>query len=409
VDSIYGKTILDTGIRVVTEKIPHLRSVAIGVWILAGTRQEEETTNGIAHFLEHMVFKGTKKRNAYQIAESLESVGGHLNAFTAKEFTCFYAHILDENLPEAIEVLSDILINPTLREQDLDKERNVILEEIRNLEDTPDELIHEYFAKDLFHPHPLGFSTLGTKENVSNFSRKDLLNFMQTNYTSGRVIIAAAGNVDHQKLVDLVKKYFRFPTSPTSAKDDQLPPEKGKNTVIESDISQAHICLGTRGYSYGNPKKIPLFVLNAILGAGMSSRLFQNIREKYGFAYSVYSFMDFFADTGVFGIYIGIEKDKIDPSIELIHRELEKLKRQRVREDELDRKKSQLKGNLMLGLESTSNRMTRLAKMEIYLQKFYTLDDTLKQIDKVTATDILEIANELFVKEKIYTTILKPR
>ncbi|MFQ6112558.1 MAG: M16 family metallopeptidase [bacterium] len=408
-ESEYKKTELRNGIRVITERIPYVRSISIGVWFTVGSRDETAANNGISHYIEHMTFKGTKTRKAYEIAESLESVGGQLNAFTGKELTCYYAHILDEHLPIAIEIIADILTNSIFDETEMKKEKQVILEEINNLEETPEELVHELFVGDLFPNHSLGFSTIGTRDNVLKFDRRTLSSYLSANYTTDRLVIAAAGNVNHSRLVKLVEKNFN--NLRNSGQRHYVPPSKpvqGKR-IIENGGIQAHLCVGTQSYSYESPKKFGLLVLNTLLGSGMSSRLFQNIREKYGLAYSIYSYIDFLQDTGLFVVYIGTDKDKIDDSIELINQELRILMTEAVSDDELQRTKSQLKGNLMLGLESTSSRMNRLAKMEIYLQNYYTLDDTLLQIESVTSKDILNIANELFPQGRILTTVLRPK
>jgi predicted Zn-dependent peptidase len=406
--SEYNKSELENGIRIVTEKIPSVRSISIGTWITVGSRDETAENNGISHYIEHMMFKGTKTRQAYQIAESLESVGGHLNAFTSKELTCYYAHILDEHLPIAVDVIADILLNSIFDNGEMEKEKHVILEEINNLEETPEEWIHDLFLNDLFPNHPLGFSTIGTRDNVLKFNRETVIDYISKNYTSDRMVIAAAGNINHQQLVKLVEEKFNN-LADSGFRDYSSPGgvSHGKR-VVENGGIQAHLCLGTQSYPYVDSKKFGLLVLNTLLGSGMSSRLFQNIREKYGLAYSVYSFIDFLQDTGIFGVYIGTDKNKIDDSIELINQELDKLRKEPVSDEELQRTKSQLKGNLMLGLESTSSRMNRLAKMEIYLEKYYTLDDTLIEIERVNSKDILDIANELFDRSRISTTILKP-
>ncbi len=406
---MFRRSVLKNGIRIVTERIPHIRSVSIGVWIKAGSRNETVLNNGISHFIEHMLFKGTKNRNAFDIAESLESVGGHLNAFTGKELTCYYAHILDEHLPIAVDVISDILKNSLFDKIEIEKEKQVVLEELSALEETPDDLIHELFASDLFPNHPLGLSTIGKRQTIQNFSRPQLLDFIKHNYATSEMVVAAAGNLQHENLVEMIEETFaafnhavnivHFPTTA---------PRYGKN-VVENGAIQAHICLGTLAYSYASEKKFALLVLNTLLGSGMSSRLFQNIREKYGLAYSVYSFIDFMFDTGMFGVYIGTDKQKIDDSIDLIQKELGNLMKQFVSPEELTRTKSQLKGNLMLGLENTSSRMNRLAKMEIYLKKYYGLDETLQAIESVTQSDVMDTAKELFDSNRIFTTILKPK
>lgn len=407
--SEFNKSELKNGIRLVTERIPYVRSISIGAWLVVGSRDESDETNGISHYIEHMLFKGTTNRTASEIAESLESVGGQLNAFTGKELTCFYAHILDEHLPIAVDVISDILSNSVFDESEMEKEKRVILEELNMLEETPEEMIHEYFVDDLYPDHSLGLSIIGKREIISGFTQQDILGYISKNYSATRLVIAAAGNVDHQELVRLVERRFAAFTD-RGSRDYQPPsgPHSGAN-VVENGAIQAHVCMGTHSYSYRNPKKFGLLILNTLLGAGMSSRLFQNIREKYGLAYSVYSFLDFLYDTGMFGVYIGTDKQKIDDSLELIKNELQNFKEQPVSGAELQRTKSQLKGNLMLGLESTASRMSRLAKMEIYLNDYFTLDDTLNEIEQVTQDDILAIANELFDSDRLFTTILRPK
>ncbi|MFQ5705927.1 MAG: M16 family metallopeptidase [bacterium] len=407
-NSNYQKSMLSNGIRVVSEKIPHVRSVSLGVWLIVGSRDENVENNGISHYIEHMLFKGTNKRKAQEIAESLESVGGHLNAFTAKELTCYYAHILDEHLTIAIDVISDILKNSIFDRDEMEKEKQVIVEEINNIEETPEDMVHDLFQNNLFPNHSLGLSIVGSRENVLNFKRENLLDYIDKNYTSNRIVIAAAGNVVHSQLVGLAeKKFAEFKSSAEPNYPNPTQPLKLRN-IFENGGIQAHLCLGTHSYSYRNPKKFGLLVLNTLLGSGMSSRLFQNIREKYGLAYSIYSYIDFLFDTGLFGVYVGTDRNKLDSSIELISKELDKLRKNRVSAADLNRTKSQLKGNLMLGLESTSSRMNRLAKMEIYLQKYYTLDDTLLEIERVSSDDLLEIANELFDPNRICYTILQP-
>ncbi|MFQ5752406.1 MAG: M16 family metallopeptidase [bacterium] len=405
----FKKSVLNSGIRVVTERIPHVRSISLGAWFLVGSRDETEKNNGLSHYIEHMMFKGTTNRKAFAIAESLESVGGHLNAFTGKEITCYYAHILDEHLPIAVEIISDILINSVFDQHEMQKEKQVILEELNTLEETPEELIHELFLNDLFPDNPLGFSTIGKRENIVNFKRQNILDYLTAKYTSERMVIAASGNVAHEEFVKLVEK--KFENFNHSGQSKYLPPSKPRHgvNIIENGAIQAHVCLGTQSYSYRDKKKFGLLVLNTLLGTGMSSRLFQNIREKYGLAYSIYSYIDFLVDVGLFGIYIGTDKHKIDSSIELINKELKKLMQIPVSTEDLQRTKSQLKGNLMLGLESTLSRMNRLAKMELYLQNYFTLDDTLNEIEKVTKEDILSIANELFEQNRMYITVLKPK
>ncbi len=406
--SLYRKSVLPNGIRIVSEKIPYVRSVSIGVWIEAGTRDELSEKNGIAHFLEHMVFKGTKTRTPFELADTLEALGGALNAFTSKELTSFYAHVIDEHLEIAIDILADLLNNPLFDSRELEKEKNVVIEEIKDLEDAPDDLIFDYFFDDLFSPHPLSLPTLGKKEIVQNFDRNDLISFKQKNYTSNRIVIAAAGNIEHQQLVDLSGKYFSESHSFSKRNFSTLPPKKPIRKERSCRAQQAHVCIGCQTIPYSSPEKYPLLLANTILGTGMSSRLFQTLREKYGLVYSVFSFTDFFVDTGVFGVYFATDDKKIDQSIELINKEFHKLLNKQLQEDELTKRQSQLKGNLLLGLESTSNRMERLAKMEIYSHGFHTLDDVIRSINQVKLEDIFTIAAHYFHPDKLHQTIIRP-
>ncbi len=410
-EALYQKTILDNGLRVVTEKIPYVRSVSLGVWANVGSRNEDGARNGISHFLEHMVFKGTKKRNVRDIAQSLESLGGYLNAFTTKEQTCFYARVLDMHVEEAMDVLADLVQNGTFKREEVDKEKLVVIEELKNAEDDPEDIIHDYFEKALFPTHSLGFPIIGTEENLRRFKREDLLAHTQSYYHPSRIVISAAGNVDHNKLVKLVEKHLNHLPSSTYV-EQRKPGPSGINHNTHGEylrpINQSHICLGTVGYSIKHRDRYPLMVMNALLGEGMSSRLYQNIRERYGFAYSVYSYTNLMSDSGVFGAYIATDKKNIENSIELIQKELTRLKLKPVSKAELDRTKSQIKGVLMLGLENMSGRMMRLGSSELYFESFTSLDTILKKVDAVTPDSIQRVANDLFKEEKFSTVIIRP-
>lgn len=402
------KSTLPNGIRVITEKVPYVRSASIGVWVLAGTMDERPQNNGIAHFLEHMVFKGTDSRSSQELADSLESLGGSLNAYTSKEHTCYYAHILDEHVNIAIEVLADMMLHSRLSEKDIAIEKDIVLEEITELEDDPGELVHEYFVQALFQPHPLSYSILGSRETVKQITREDLIDFLNLNYGGNRIIISAVGNVDHPQVEELVEKYFVHIKKPSERNGVTLTTEVPSRTIFENNFQQAHVCLGKRIFNYTDERRYALMVLNTILGTGMSSRLFQNIREKHGLAYSIYSFVDFFQDAGVFGIYLGTDKDKIDLSLEVVNKELETLVKKPIPNDELLKRKNQIKGNLLLGMESTSNRMDRLAKMEIYHGKFIPLEKTIVEIESVNQKQLSELASEIFQENKLFCTIFKP-
>lgn len=406
----YRKTILSNGIRLVTEEIPYVRSVSVGVWVNAGSRDEHSSNNGISHFLEHMVFKGTKRYSAQQIARSLEKVGGYLNAFTTKEQTCFYARVLDAHLTEAVDVISDLVQYPVFRSKDVEKEKLVVLEEMKNIEDDPDDLIHDYVDQAVYADHPLGFPIIGTAENVRAFSGKLAEEYLHAHYISGQIVVAAAGNVKHERLAELVEKLFGTQRRSSHRPRRVSGPRKARaiQRVYEKPINQAHICLGTLGYSVKDSSRYPLLVLNTLLGEGMSSRLFQNIREKYGFAYNVYSFANLMSDTGNFGAYIATDKNKVDESIALIHREFEKVASKPVSSAELKRAKAQLKGSMMLSLESMSNRMMRLGSGEIFFGEHIPLDEILRKIESIAAEDVVQVAKDLLPTENFSTIVITP-
>jgi predicted Zn-dependent peptidase len=410
-NSRYQKTTLDNGLRIVTETIPHVRSVSLGIWAHVGSRDEEKSENGISHFLEHMVFKGTKNRNVREIAQSLESLGGYLNAFTTKEQTCFYSRVLDEHLPEAMDVLADLILNSTLKREELEREKLVVIEELKNAEDDPEDVIHDYFEKALFPNHSLGYPIIGTEENVRRFQREHLRAHLAAHYVPSQMVLAAAGSIEHDALVRFARKYFRaLRLNGTPLKKHPVPSrlDKASYEEISRPINQAHICLGAVGYGIRHRDRYPLLVLNALLGEGMSSRLYQNIREKHALAYSVYSYVTMLSDTGVFATYLGTDKKNIKNALELVHKELERLKHRPVPKTELDRTKSQIKGTMMLGLENMSGRMIRLGSSELYLESYVTLDTILGKVDAVTAEDIQRVAKDLFDASRFSTIVIRP-
>jgi predicted Zn-dependent peptidase len=409
---LYRKTVLDNGIRVVSESLPHVRSVSLGVWADVGSRDESVHLNGISHFIEHMVFKGTKKRSVRDIAQSLESLGGYLNAFTTKEQTCFYARVLDTNVPEAMDVLSDIVLHATFKNVELEKEKLVVIEELKNAEDDPEDIIHDYFEKALFPDHALGFPIIGTEKNLRRFRRADLFSHLKIHYQPSRIVVAAAGNVDHDDIVRLTSRNFKHTNGGETRLRKRPPGPTQVSRPVKKEyprpISQAHICMGTVGYSVHHRDRYPLMVLNALVGEGMSSRLYQTIREKHAFAYSVYSFVNLLSDTGLFGTYIGTDKKNIANSISLVHEELAKLKNKPVSKAELRRTQSQIKGTMMLGLENMSSRMMRLGSSELYYEKCISLDSDLTKVDAVTSEDIQKVAHNLFDLERFSTVIIRP-
>ena len=407
----YKKTILPSGIRVVSETIPYVRSVSVGVWANVGSRDEDEKRNGISHFLEHMVFKGTKNRSVKEIAQSLESVGGFLNAFTTKEQTCFYARVLDENLSKSVDVLADLIQNATFDAGELEREKTVVIEELKNGEDDPEDLIHDHFERALFPEHSLGYPIIGTEKNLRAFTRKDLFSHVASHYSPSNMVVAVAGNVEHKRLVAHVEKSFRRVKQRPISRMRTRAPQKAINPIkkeIVKPITQAHVCLGTVGYSIRHKDRYALLVMNALLGEGMSSRLYQTIREKHGMAYTVYSFLSFLSDTGVFGTYIGTDRNKVDDAVRLIHREFGKLREKMVSRAELERTKAQIKGTMMLGLENMSGRMMRLGSGELQLETFVPLDSVLRKVDAVTSESIQSVANELLVEKNFSTIVVRP-
>jgi predicted Zn-dependent peptidase len=405
----FKKTVLDSGLTIISEIIPSVRSIAAGVWIKTGSRFEYPAQNGIAHFLEHMMFKGTRKRSPLEIAQSLESIGGHLNAFTGKEVTCYYANALDIHLNRSIEVLSDMVCNSVFPEKEIPRERFVVLEEIKSTKDTPEEHIFDIFHEKLFPDDPLGRPILGTEEIVSGFERTSVVDFWRTQYAPENMVISAAGNLNHDKLVRLVDKYFHFEKI-ADQKQLQLVENitQSQEFIIPQPINQAHICTGGLGIPYNSEDRFALLVLNAYLGGGMSSRLFQRLREKRGLAYSIYSFTDFYSNIGLFGIYMGTDSAKLKTAQSLLQDELHKLTIKEISTGQLTRIKNQLKGNLVLGLESTSRRMTRLAKNELYFNEYVSIDSLIKNIDNVTTKDIIRLANDIIHPDNFITVILQP-
>jgi predicted Zn-dependent peptidase len=406
---IYKKTILDNGIRVVTEELDAVRSISIGVWIDVGSRDEDRDEMGVSHFIEHMLFKGTKNRTAKEIAVSLESVGGGLNAFTGREQTCYYARVLDEHLDIAIDVLSDILKSPLLNSSHFEKEKKVIASEIKELEDSPADLIHDLLMSTMWKDNPLGKPIIGSMESVIQMPRGKLISFMKKNYTCSRVVIAASGNLKHRDLVEKVKRKFEFSSDSQPVKSGiRLPPREAARMVEQRKTAQTHVSLGIPLFPYRDQRRYSSLVLSNILGGGMSSRLFQTVREQLGLAYSIYSFIDFFEDTGVFGIYLGTYKKNAVRVIELVLKEIGRFKKNNLSTRELSNAKYQLKGNLILGMESTSSRMNRLARNELFLNDYVGTDQTIEYINKIKPKDIIGIAEEFLLPDKLSTVVLGP-
>lgn len=405
----FQRTVLANGLRVVTERIPSVRSISVGIWIGAGSRDEREPEGGISHFIEHAVFKGTQKRRGHQIAQRMEAVGGYLNAFTSKEYTCYYARALDSHLERALDVVCDLALAPTFPAREIEKEKDVILEEIRMYEDTPEDYIFDVFESLIYDGHALGRPILGTPETIRTFDRDQLLAHMDRHYTPERTVISVAGNVRHEKVVRLVEQTFAA-SERTNKPYERIPLNGYVSTeqTVTRPIQQAHLVLGTRAYHIHHPQRLALLLLNTVLGGGMSSLLNQNIREKYGYCYSIYSFVNLQEDGGDMGVYMGTDPSKVDRSIKLIFRELDRLLQKPIGERIFSRSKNQIKGSMMLGLESMSNRMMRLGRQEMYYRKNFTLDEIIENIDALTRDDVRVVAEELFQPDQFTRVVVLP-
>jgi len=404
----YRKTVLENGIKVITEEIPYLNSVSIGVWVLSGSRDEQPHENGISHFIEHLLFKGTERRTAFDIAKEIDSVGGTLNAFTGREYTCFYAKVLDKNLPLAIDLLSDIFLHPLMDAKDVEKERLVILQEIKMVEDTPDDYIHDLFNQVCWGGHSLGFPIFGTSELVHSFTRDQISRFFKESYPPERIVICAAGNLTHEDVVHRIGDTFGQISRSSKVKERVTPQPVSMTNVWKRELEQVHLCLGTRGLQYNHSLRFASYLLNTILGGGMSSRLFQEIRENRGLAYSVYSYLPTYIDTGLVVVYAGTNESSFHEVVELILKEFRRLKTESFKNGELETAKEQLKGNLLLSLESSDNLMTRLAKNEIYFGSYLPIEKILNGIDEVKEKDLRHLASDLFDQRYFCLTVLGP-
>jgi predicted Zn-dependent peptidase len=397
-----GRTEYDSGLRIVTEEMPSMRSVAMGVWVSVGSRDERPPMGGASHFLEHLLFKGTRSRSARDIAEAFDAVGGDLNAFTAKEATCYYCRVRDEDLPMAIEFMSDMLQHSVLAKRDFEAERHVILEEISMHEDDPGDLIHDLFAKTLWEDHPLGRPVLGTRETIASMSRDRVKRFYDRLYGPPHFVVAAAGNLKHEdvcrhieRTMDAGKRVSEsLPIRVRAAGD--APRVSSSTLVRNKPTEQAHLCLGTSAYSRRDPDRFAFGVVNSALGGGMSSRLFQEIREKRGLAYSVFSYHSMFAETGFFSVYAGTTPSRAREVLSIVQDELASMAEDGMREDELERAKGHMKGGMVLSLEDTGGRMSRIGKSEISHGEILSVDQVLERIDGVTNEDVTRTAGETF-------------
>lgn len=397
---------LPNGVRVVSEQMPGAPSVTVGLWVENGSRFESARQRGISHFLEHLFFKGTENRTAMQISEEIDAVGGLLNAFTGKESTCYYARVLSEHAPLAMNLLEDIFLRSLLAESEIDRERSVVLQEISQVEDTPDDYIHDLFALRYWPEHPLSFPVCGSAETVGSFRRDDFVRFCAERYRPDRLVVAAAGSIDHETVEDWAAQAFGSLDGRAVSSEAPHPRENRGVFVVEKPLEQIHICLGTAGVPQTTPDRFPAWVMNTALGGGMSSRLFQEVRERRGRAYSVYSFLSAYRDAGYIGVYVGTSPEWLEEVVTVILGELESIAREGLRPQELVRARNQLKGNILLGMETSDSRMSRIAKNEIYFRRDVPLEELASRIDGTTNEEVASLAGRLFRPETMALALL---
>jgi predicted Zn-dependent peptidase len=402
----YRKTVLDNGITVMSEPMDEVRSIALGIWFSVGSRDENDAEAGMSHFMEHMMFKGTPTRTSQDISEEFDRIGAELNAFTSKEYTCYYSRFVDENLPTAFEILSDMVVAASLEDEACDSEREVVIEEIARMEDTPDDRIHEIFSHALWPDHPIGLPILGSRATVGQFDHAQAVAFRTKHYVTGNCVVAAAGHVDHEDVVKLAERYLAgLPRGPRSVRPVAEAAGEARLAVLEKETEQAHICYGVATMNAHHPDRFPLALLDGVLGGGMSSRLFQEIREKRGLAYAVYSFSALYQDTGEFAVYAGTRPGNAEEVLRLIQIEMERIADDGVKPEELDRVRQAAKGHLVLGMESTRMRMTRLGKNEVTGGEILSADEVMERFDAVTMDDVMRVSGDVLSRQKVLAVI----
>jgi predicted Zn-dependent peptidase len=403
--SSVNKTVLGNGLTIITEPMSHVRSASVGIWVRSGSRHEAAPLNGISHFIEHTLFKGTRSRTSREIAVESDAIGGHVDAFTSREVAAYYVKVLDEHLLRAFDLIADLVTAPLFDEAELDRERNVVMEEIKMVEDTPDDLVHEIFVANFWPGHPLGRSILGTAETLATFDHDLVVSYFQNVYTPHNLVIAAAGNVEHARFAEMVESHFSgLPDRPVDLAST-APTFATSQVVVSKDLEQAHLMMGTPCPSMMSEDRYAVHTLNVILGGGMSSRLFQTIREDNGLAYSVFSGVNAYTDAGYLSVYAATSPEQVNDVIRLSVGEFDRLKNETISDSELQRAKDQLKVSLMLGLESTSARMSNLARQEIFFGRQFTLDEILNRIERVTAADVQRMAQDIFGDQLAVTAI----
>jgi len=405
---MYRKTVLDNGIRILSEQMENYRSVSLGIWVDVGSRDESEEESGVSHFIEHMLFKGTRNRSALDIAKELDAIGGMSNAFTGKEYTCFHAKVLDRHFPILVDILSDILLHSVLDPHDIEKERHVILQEISMVEDTPDDYIHVLFTRNFWMNHPLGRSVLGSTKTVSSMGRECILRFMDRFYRPERILVTAAGNIEHDTLVSAFRPLLESLEEGGDPSSRSKPRITGGVSCLTKDLEQVHVCIGGKAPDLASERRYAGALLNTILGGNMSSRLFQEIREKRGLAYSVYSFLSPYIDTGLLGIYVATDPASLNEVLALVHGEVKKILDGDITPEDLGSAREHLVGGILLGAENTDTRMMRLAKNEFVFGRFVDYDEVLSDLERVTVEEVVSVAREAFGDEGVSLTTLGP-
>lgn len=404
------KYTLNNGLRIVAEKIDYVKSVSFGIWVKVGSTNENDNTNGMSHFIEHMLFKGTKNRSANQIAEDTDNIGGQMNAFTSKDCTCFYIKVLDENLDAAVDILSDMFFNSTFAEEEIEKEISVVIEEIKMYEDSPEDVVHDKLSETVFKNSPLAYPILGTIDNLKSYTRERVLEYKEEQYTPERTVISIAGNFDEDYLIKLLEdKFGKWKNK--QGLSEILDSDHNRNIIgVNKELEQLHVCLGTKTIGRHDDLYYPLMIMNNLFGGTMSSRIFQEIREKRGLVYSIYSFTSNYAENGLFGIYAGLAYENLEEAIKTILVEMDKMKEAKITEEEFNRAKQQIKSNFILGLESTSSRMSSIGRRELLYNEIITPGEIVDKINAVQLEDIIKISKMIFNKENftvVYTGNLK--
>ncbi len=405
---MYHKTVLENGLRIVSEGLDHLKSVSLGIWVNAGSRDEEAEQNGILHFIEHMLFKGTSSRSTLQIAKELDSIGGMSNAFTAKENTCFHARVLGKHFERLADILSDIFLNSLFDPRELERERQVVLQEISMVEDSPDENVHVLLSCGFWENHPLGMSILGTEETVKGIGEKTITRYLERCYGPENVIIAGAGNIRHEDLVSYLRPLFED-LKPGGVKKNRVAPRSHAGIFCkEKEHEQVHLCLGAEAPSMKDDRRFGCALFNIILGGNMSSRLFQKIREERGLAYNVYSFHSTYCDAGMFGVYLATDTTNINPALAVIHHEIRKIRKGDLSSDDLAAAKEHLEGGIYLSSESPDNRMMRMAKNEMVYERYVSYDELVARIQQVSIEEVVAIAGDVFDNGNVFLATLGP-